>query len=371
MKRIKWVALLLALALLTGCGADDASLQPAPTLLPAAGVASDIATAFVGDNRVLKTIEGSVAAYVEELHLTVNAVVDEVLVRPGDKVSAGQMLVSLDLENERRQAKSLEDNISYTRTMNDYENRISEIGIRILQTELDALNAHGADSAQVALKQIEIEKAKSSLAQAKEIQALTLSELESDLAEINEILATDGVYAPFDGVVARAIPYIHGSRIRAYDTVVYLADDTRLRFVTEYVSESSLKSATGGYYALIGDKQYEVKNLPIDQKEYLSQMLAGMSIYSDYEIIGPEGWENELEAGMYGALVLVNFYAENMVLIPANAVLSDAGGKYVYVVGENGERVKRDIKIRQSTGAIYAQVLEGLKEGERIYVTDK
>ena len=53
------------------------------------------------------------------------------------------------------------------------------------------------------------------------------------------------------------------------------------------------------------------------------------------------------------------------------AVLADAAGKYVYVVGKNGERVRRDVKLRVPVGAIDAQVLEGLEEGERIYVTDK
>ena len=43
----------------------------------------------------------------------------------------------------------------------------------------------------------------------------------------------------------------------------------------------------------------------------------------------------------------------------------------MYVVGKNGERVRRDVKLRVPVGAIDAQVLEGLEEGERIYVTDK
>ena len=78
-----------------------------------------------------------------------------------------------------------------------------------------------------------------------------------------------------------------------------------------------------------------------------------------------------MQAGDYAALIFVNSYQPDALLIPANAVLADAAGKYVYVVGKNGERVRRDVKLRVPVGAIDAQVLEGLEEGERIYVTDK
>lgn len=41
-----------------------------------------------------------------------------------------------------------------------------------------------------------------------------------------------------------------------------------------------------------------------------------------------------MQAGDYAALIFVNSYQADTLLIPANAVLADAAGKYVYVVGK-------------------------------------
>lgn len=371
MKGIRIVPLLIAtILLLTGCGQKTPEV-PAPELLPAAGVASDIACAFMGENKVIKTVDASVSPYVEELSLTVNGVVDEVLVRPGDKVKKGDIILTLDLDAERKRAESLEKDINYTRTVNGFDDEMAETDIRILMAELEGLRAQGADKSEIELKELAVEKARLDLNQDKELRALDLSAKEAELEKLLSSLECDAVYAPFDGVIAREITLARGSRIRPYETLAYLADDTRLHISASYIPESTVLTASGGYYALIGDGRYEIEYTPIEKEEFLSLMLAGNPIETQFQIVGPEGWENSLEAGQYAAIVFVNSYTPNALLIPANAVLSDSGGKYVYVVGENGQRVKRDIKIRQPVGAIYAEILEGLAEGERIYVTDK
>ena len=371
MKKMRLVPIILALALLLSGCVSSVSAPPAPELLPAAGVASDIATAFIGDNRVIKTVDASVRPYVEELCLPVNGVVDEVLARPGDRVKKGDRILTLDLDSERERAEELEKSIAYARAVNGFDNEMAEIDIRVLMTELEALRARNADRTEIELKALSVERARLHLNQTKELQSLDLSAKEAELERIRASLECDAVYAPFDGVIAREITLSRGSRVRAYETLAYLADDTRLLITAQYIPESAILTATGGYYALIGDSRYEIEYVPIEKEEFLSLMLSGNPITSDFRVVGPDGWESRLEAGQYAAIVLVNSYAPDALLIPANAVLSDSGGKYVYVVGENGQRIKRNIKTRQPVGAIYAQVLDGLSEGERIYVTDK
>ena len=371
MKNTRIIPGILALALLlTGCGAR-VSAPSAPELLPAAGVASDIACAFIGDNHVIKTVDACVSPYVEELCLPINGVVDEVLARPGDRVKKGDRILTLDLDSERERAEKLEKDIAYARTVNDFDNQMAEIDLRVLMTELEYLRARDADKTEIDLKALSVEQARLRIAQTKELQSLDLSAKEAELEKIRASLECDAVYAPFDGVIAREIELARGSRVRAYETLAYLADDTRLRITASYIPESTILTATGGYYALIGDGRYEIEYVPIEKEAFLSLMLSGNPITSEFRIVGPDGWESRLEAGQYAAIMLVNSYSPDALLIPANAVLSDSGGKYVYVVGENGQRIKRNIKTRQPVGAIYAQVLEGLSEGEQIYVTDK
>ena len=103
----------------------------------------------------------------------------------------------------------------------------------------------------------------------------------------------------------------------------------------------------------------------------MERMREGIRAHQSAQAAYAEGWEKEVEPGMYCGLVLMHNFVPDQLLIPFNAVLSDTDGKYVYVVGENGEAVKRSIKVRNYQDSVYSVVLEGLEEGEQIYVTDK
>lgn len=370
MKKTKLACLLLLAALaLCGCG-KQAAVEP-PELLPAAGVASDISVVRRGETSVPKAVDAWVSAYAEELSFPVNGVVGEVPVRAGDRVKAGDRLIVLELDSVREQYEALKDEIDAARRVNELDFRMAETDIAILKAELSQLQRSGADERTVELKELDVREAEMNLAHDRETRALSLSRSEKTLSELAETLENDAIAAPFDGIVAREITVSEGSRVTAYDPLVCVADDTRLRITCEYVSAATLRVATGGVYALIGGGRYEVEAIPIANADYVSRVLAGKKVYSEFEITGPADWRDEVHAGDYAALIFVNSYQADALLIPANAVLADAAGKYVYVVGENGERVRRDVKLRVPVGAIDAQVLEGLEEGERIYVTDK
>lgn len=370
MKKKKSACLLLLAALaLGGCGKPAA--VEAPELLPAAGVASDICAVRRGETSVPRAVDAWVSAYTEELSFPVNGVVGEVPVRAGDRVKAGDRLIVLDLDSVREQYESLKDEIDATRRVNDWDFRMAETDIAILKSELSRLQRSGADARTVELKELDVREAEMNLAHDRETRALSLSRSEKTLSQLAETLENDAIVAPFDGLVAREITVSEGSWITAYDPLVCMADDTRLRITCDYVSAATLRVANGGVYARIGGERYEVEAIPIENADYVSRVLAGKKVYSEFEIVGPADWRDGVQAGDYAALIFVNSYQADALLIPANAVLADAAGKYVYVVGKNGERVRRDVKLRVPVGAIDAQVLEGLEEGERIYVTDK
>ncbi len=372
-KRLSFAACLLVLltVCLSGCSGGDKKTDTQIELLPAAGVASDIFTVFRGSDYVLKAYDSTVLPYVEELNMPVDCVIDQVLVRPGDHVKAGDMLVKMNLDDEREREAELTESIRRKTVSNEYDNRISELEISVREVELRELISANADSREIALKELDVESARLALSQQKETQELSLRAERTELERLRADLEYDAVYAPFDGVIARSVEYSRDTRIPAYQTIVYLADETKLYISSPYISESALSIANGGVYALIGDGKYDIQYRKMDSNKYLSAILAGASIYTEFDIIGPDGWSDEVEPGMYAAVVLKNNYDSDALLIPANAVLNSAGGKYVYVVTEDGGREKRDIKVRMITNGIYARVLEGLTEGERIYVTDK
>ncbi len=372
-KHLSYVLCLLVVlsVCLTGCSGGNKEKKAEIELLPAAGVASDIFTVFRGEDYVLKAYDASVLPYIEELYMPVDCVVEQVLVRPGDRVKAGDMLVKMNLENELKREAELAESIRRKTVSNEYDNRILQLDISMREVELRELISKSADSREIALKELDIENARLALSQQMEKQELALQAERTELERLKADLAYDAVYAPFDGVIARSVDLRRGSRVPAYQTMVYLADETKLYISSQYISDSTFSVADGGIYALIGDARYEISYRRMDPQAYVSAILAGSSIYSEFDIIGPDGWQEKIEPGMYAAVILSNNYDSDALLIPANAVLNSAGGKYVYVVTEDGGREKRDIKVRIVMGGMYARVLEGLTEGERIYVTDK
>ena len=365
-----FLALVLIASALTGCTSTKENVST-PELLPAAGVARDIATVIRADHYSPKMYEAFTAAYTEELSFNVSGVIDEINVLPGDFVHQGDRLVTLNLDAEREQAEALYESIERTKASNYYANRMMEIDIQILEVEKQALIAKGASDDEIRLKELDIYEKKTSLEQAIEVQNMNLSKSESALEDLNLILSNDAIIAPFDGYVSRGIEVKKGSSVKAYQTIILLADHSRVKIMSSAVSESSFRTATGGYYAHIGGKKYEIERVVMEKDEYVAKVLVGDVVYAQLNIVGPEGWEKEVEPGMYCSLVLLHNFVPDQLLIPQNAVLSDTDGKYVYVVGEDGESVKRTIKIRNYADSVYSVVLEGLEEGERIYVTDK
>lgn len=365
-----YALLALMLVTLSGCGQKQADTAP-PELLPAAGVARDIAAVIRADHATPKLYEAFTACHVEELSFNVNGVIDRVNVLPGDFVKKGDRLVTLNLDAERKQAESIRESIRRTEAANAYANRLTEIDIQILEVEKQALIAGHASDDEIRLKDLEIVQKKTDLEQTIEIQEMNLSKTRADLERLEDVLANDAIIAPFDGYVARGIEVKKGSGVKAYETVVLLADHSRIKIMSSSVSETTFRTATGGYYALINGKKYEVEYVPMPKDEYAAKAMVGDIVYAEVSITGPEGWEKEVEPGQYAGLVLIHNYVPDQILIPQNAVLTGTDGKYVYVVGENGESVKRLIKIRNYQDSVYSVVLEGLEEGEMIYVTDK
>lgn len=366
-KMKKVLALCLALAWCAGL----AAAEEIPDLLPAAGMQTDTAHVTRGDYYVPQMYDAYVAPYAEALSMNISGQVDEVFVKPGDQVKQGDLLISLDLDSTRERAEALREEIAFAQARNDLNNHLSQIDLAMLENELNELLFHNADANAVALKKLEIEQKELDIRHDLELQALDLQDQENALAKLEEILKNDGIYAPFDGQIANVLTLMPGDRINAFSPVIVLADNTRLHISVEYISDFVWSRATGGAVARIGRNEYKAERMPIDRDAYLAAALRGEKFYCSFELTDIENGEEGIEAGMYCALILLNDYQEDQLLIPANAVMSDGGGTYVYKVGENGEYVHHYVKTRKSSGSVYAMVLDGLEEGDLIYVTDQ
>lgn len=357
-------ALLLSL-LLSGCAQETQTVSQIELLEPV-GVDLDSAVAYIGDLSQITVYDSAVVPETEELYMTVDGTVKKLYVSLGDWVNEGDVLLELDDSATQEACDALREEIEYVQTVNDYDNRIAQLEIDRLKNQLRQLQAQGGEaSREIELKKIEIEQAELNLRQAQETQLFNLRQQQDSLAELESKLGKNQLIAPCAGRVAYALSIQEGDWLSAYKTVAYVTNESSLYLSGDSVSSSQLSGADE-LYALIEGKRYEISEREMDREEYIALILSVGEAPACFDFQAGESLE-QIEAGMYAAVCLVTRQRENVLLIPTNALLRGSGGRYVYVIGENGERVRRAVKIGMST-AWLTEITEGLEEGETVYV---
>lgn len=360
----KWMMCMLLLAVgLTGCQSAETAVS-VPELLEPVEVQVDTAVAEYGDVLRMSTYDGEVVPYVEEISFEVDGVLDEINVIVGEEVKAGQTLATLDTEALREKIESLEEQIEDITVQGDFSDRKAQLEIEIAREQLEIMII-GTDTEEACnAKEIAIEKMEVQLRQAQETRALQLEELNVLLAESRKELNGTAITAPCDGQIVYISSLGEGSQINAFSTVMCIADKERLSLKTDYISPTTVDNAQK-IYAKILDKDYDITYIPCDDSEYISMMLSGAEVSSEFTLDnGTEG----LECGQFAAIMVLNTYKENVLTIPVNALFKDASGRYVYLI-EDGKQVRRNVE----TGIINtveAEIVSGLQEGDVVYVKE-
>lgn len=356
--------LALLWVLLAFCCSASAA-QEAPELLEPAGVQLNAARAEIREISRITPYEASVVPYMEEFFFEQEGVIDVMHVLVGQTVKAGDPLITLNTEAEEERAKALEKEIVYLKTNSSYEDRLWQIDLEMLDVELhQLLNAAPRDDGAVALKRLEIEEKKLRIELEQDVRRLELEALESELESLQKGISRNVMTAPFDGTVMYMSGILQrGSYVSAYSPLIYLADDSRLYVESEYISASSLQSAHQ-VYAMIGDERYAVTPMPYDEREYLSQLLSGETLMLQFSL---DEADAAVRAGDYAMVCVESEYVADALVVPTNALYSD-DTRYLYVM-ENGVRVRRDVKTGIRTDW-FAQITEGLEEGELVYVQE-
>lgn len=362
-KGIRILVLLLAVAMLAGCGQQQQ--QPVPQLQEPVGVQPDTAVAYIGEIYNITYVNSTVVPYVEQLFFETDGTIGAIHCYPGMEVKEGDVLIELDQSGLEERVKQLEEDLEHTRREGAYADSLAKADIQLLQLELAQLQEQGASNQEIALKENEIAQKQASLRQTQALRELDMEAKQEELEKLRKSLGNHIICAPFSGRVIWGGTVQEGSRITAYKPVLFLADDTKLHLSGDYIAQTQINSADM-VYALIGGAQYEIEMRHVDQEEYVSSLLAGETLRTQFDIIGPEALWNAVEAGQYAAICICTDYVENALLIPGDALMKDATGSYVYV-DENGTRVRRMVKVGKSTQSL-VQILDGLEEGEVVYV---
>jgi RND family efflux transporter MFP subunit len=185
---------------------------------------------------------------------------------------------------------------------------------------------------------------------------------------IDQIKFTDNGYAivsPIDGYV-ESITINLGSQINSGQELVTIINPARLILKTN-VPASKFEVANNSKDASFKIEGYE-RELRISELNgrkisvSSSLNLANRTVPVYFEFSNPQ---NKIKVGMYAEVFIKNGDKQECISIPESAIIDEDGMHTVYVEVEGEAFEKRILKTGISEGG-YIQVLEGLKEGERV-----
>ena len=366
MSKRSFVFLLLAAFVLQLVGCAHKQASDVPELLDPAGYMMDTAVVERGKIARKRYFMGKIVPDVQEVAFETGGKVDRLKVTFGDVVKKGDVLATLDLSDIEEQVEDLTAQIEYQKQTNELILQQLELEAKSSENTLNELYDAGVPWSGRKMQSLDLEGKELKLEQTKENQALDLERAEAQLETLKIKLESKELKAPCDGRIVYVDPQAEeGKEIADYETVYCVADETQLYAITDQISDTLLERADS-MTCHINGKAYTLESDPYSREEILAMILsADKKTKSRFRITDID---DTVQAGDTVMISIETGTREDALRIPVNALYTDEGGNYVYIV-EEGRRTRRNIQVGTKT-EIMIEVTEGLEEGETVYVQE-
>lgn len=349
----------LLMSMMSGCGAkEDATQEEAVSTVPV-----EVETVQVQDFDKVITLGG-----LTEAESTVNVIakvngmeqITQVNVKVGDKVTAGQVLAQLDTETSQIQADNAqlavanaENSIavaqqSYDNAVTNYNNALElfEIGA-MSQTDLDQLKL-ARDNAQSQLNSAQI----------------AVANARNTLQSANLALGYGTITAPISGTVTTVNADV-GSYATASAPMFVIANVDTLE-VSTGINEQNVSKIRVGQEVLLKINSVSDQWFSGNITEISTVM---NSQTKNYPItIAMNNQDDNLVAGMYAEINVIVDHADDVLVIPVNAIVYKDAQPVAYVLQADGTVKEAKLTLGINDGDNYV-VTAGLQAGDQIVVT--
>jgi len=358
MVRKLFALIMVSTLLLGGCKKADTEV---PKLQDPVGANMDTALVARGDIYSLKTYDAKIYPDTQEVSSMIDGNMKDIAVYLGQEVKKGELLVSLDDEDLNTQLTKLEDTLNDARTENEYSNKLKDLDIQLVKFNILQKKQENAPAIDIAKLEADLSKQEQEKQQTLELQKFNMENTQKKINEIKSELEKYKIVAPCSGKIV-FIKYVNnGARLSAYDTVVIIAEGTKLHVQSNIISQSEINNASQ-VYAMIKGKEYDIKYIPLDTEELLQMKNNGAEIESRFSINA----DTDVTAGDSATICIKSNLQENVIIIPKNALYKDSEGSFVYRL-EDGKSKRCDVEIGTETD-IQVEIKSGLAEGDVIYV---
>ena len=342
-RRTRLVAWLLSLAALTGCQRPSVEQIETTAVVPVV-----VETARIGLLQEVIAVTGVVAAAPGAEMLVVAPAAARIARLPnaeGDRVKAGDLLVRFDIP-------SLTADVAASRA------RVTQAAARVEATKANALRLSSLLEQGVAAPR-DVEEATRQHAEA----AADLEQARSAVQAAVALSDRAVVRAPFAGVVAQRF-HNPGDLVEAAasDPVLKVINPSQLQVVAG-VPASVLSRVVVGHSAQIhqaGVEDAEAAKVLAKEPQIDAATATGKVRLAFAK-------PTSLTAGMTVQVDIVGDERANALIVPVASLVSEEGGLFVMVAGDDNKAHKYPVTVGLSTRTL-AEVTSGIKAGDRVIV---
>ena len=357
-RRAFWIILVVCLSVAGVAGAMlKKQNQPAPAAQPATPAAavleflpSDVTTAKSRDLRQLLPLSGSLRAVNQaSVKAKVAGEVREVLVREGEAVKAGQVLIKMDVSDYQARVDQARGALMAARGQLDIAAKTRDNNKALLGKGFISKNAFDNAESQYEIARANVESARGAL----------------DVAQ--KALSDTVIRAPISGLVSsRSVQ--PGEKVSADNRLLDVVDLSRMELEAAVPAADIMNVAPGQ------EVQVRIEGMPQPLTGTVARInpatqAGSRSIMVYVKIDNPQ---NVLRVSMFGEAQLTIAKKANVLSVPQTAIQNDAGNTYVYAI-ENGKLAQKPVALgaRGDDGEGAAvEVLNGLQEGAQIVKTN-
>lgn len=328
-----------------------------------------------GNIQVGTYYDAQIGPKVEQLKFPKAGIFGEYYVNVGDAVKAGDLLAVSEseeykeaIEQQQKEVEKLTATYDYQRVSKENEIAIKEQELKDVYNRMKVLEygtpeytlaCQEAGEYDLALKTLKLE-----LEHLKETYELELPYYQTKLDELRQESVGNEIKAPYDGVIVALQEVNNGDAIGTGLYYVAVADTSVAYARVEYVSDSTLNQVVKTVLLKDG-AEYETVPVPMKYSHYVELKNSGETMYSEFEIVNAD---SRIKHGDYGKLKLITEEKQNVLLLPETA-LQYSGGNYYAYKDVDGEQVRTMVKVGSKDG-IRVEIIEGLEEGDLVYVQD-
>jgi len=268
--------------------------------------------------------------------------VKEVYVKTGDKVSAGDIIAVLDVEQLEKQLRN--DRLAFRRDETDMKQTLRD---------------------RDTMEPLEFEE-----------KQILFEEKRQKLADLETEISKGTLVAPFSGTIV-SLSVQKGDTVKAYDPIAIVADTTLITPASKLTKTELEKVAVGMEVEVtitgVGKLTGKVKQLPVKSTE---QNNGGGGFPGggngenkperpeDFMLLDIPKLPKDLNRGTPVAINVITKRTENAIIIPPSTLRKIGSRTYVQIVDENGKR-EVDVQVGQQT-ATQVEILQGLKPGQKV-----